>query len=129
MVENYYKFGGNGKPFLFDGLNKDYCCILCKKKYNEYNDPFISIIDTISFIEVTYELCLKCIGSFQKCNKCNKELDQPWDCIYFNIIDKTYYCKCCYDDKRNKYYKKCYNSNCFYCSKKYNIKPSNFIIE
>ena len=124
MTENYYKFGSEGESFMFDCDTQELCCVLCKDKYNVYNDPFTIIIDTNSFIEVTYELCIKCIYSFQKCNNCNRELNEPWDRVYFNIIDKTYYCSCCYDDKRNKFYKKCYNSNCLYCSEKYNIKPN-----
>lgn len=124
MTENYYKFGSEGDSFRFDYDTQELCCVLCKDKYNVYNDPFILVIDTNSFIEVTYELCIKCIRSFQKCNKCNRELNEPWDRVYFNIIDKTYYCQCCYDDKRNKFYKKCYNSNCLYCCEKYNIKTN-----
>lgn len=126
MTENYYKFGSEGESFMFDWDTQELCCVLCKDKYNVYNDPFTIIIDTNSFIEVTYELCIKCIRSFQKCNKCNRELNEPWDSVYFNIIDKTYYCQCCYDDKRNKFYKNCHNGNCLYCCEKYHIIDTNY---
>jgi hypothetical protein len=29
---------------------------------------------------------------------------------------------CCYNDDRNKFYKKCHFANCQYCVEKYNIK-------
>jgi ABC-type uncharacterized transport system substrate-binding protein len=123
MTEYPYKFGVEEEPFKFDYDTEELCCVLCKDKYNEYFDPFKVVIDTNSFIEITYELCLKCICSFQKCNKCNINLNnEPWEIVYFNILDKNYYCMCCYNDKRNKFYKKCHNTNCQYCVKKYNIK-------
>ena len=51
----------------FDDMD-EFCCVLCKDKYKEYNDPFTIVIDTNSFIEITYQLCLKCIYSFQRCD-------------------------------------------------------------
>uniref|UniRef100_A0A6C0H5N5 Uncharacterized protein n=1 Tax=viral metagenome TaxID=1070528 RepID=A0A6C0H5N5_9ZZZZ len=122
MSEYPYKFSVDGTSFIFDYDTEELCCVLCKNKYNSYNDPFTIVIDTNSFIEVTYELCLKCIDSFQNCNKCNRELNEPWEKVYFNILDKTYYCMCCYNDDRNKFYKKCHCANCQYCVEKYNIK-------
>ena len=122
MTEYPYKFGIGGKSFTFDYDTGKLYCVLCKNKYNVYNDPFTIVIDTNSFIEVTYELCLKCINSFLICNKCDRKLDEPWEVVYFNILDNTYYCCCCYNDKRNKFYKKCHNARCQYCVEKYNIK-------
>ncbi len=52
------------EPFRFDYDTKDILCVLCKDIYSVYDDPFVSIIDTDSFIEITFELCLKCIRSF-----------------------------------------------------------------
>jgi len=121
MTKYPYKFGIDEKPFTFDCDPKEMYCVLCKNKYAEYFDPFTVVIDTNSFIEVTYELCLKCIDSFQNCNKCNIELNEPYEIVYFNILDSTYYCCCCYNDKRNNFYKKCYNARCHHCVEKYNI--------
>jgi len=64
MTENYYKFSSENEKFMFDWDTQELCCVLCKDTYNEYNDPFVIVIDTNLFIEVTYELCIKCIYSF-----------------------------------------------------------------
>jgi hypothetical protein len=93
-------------------------CKICNNKYNEYLDPFIVIIDTNNFIEITYELCLNCLKSFKTCLNCSREFNEPWDVIYFNILNKTYYCQCCYGDKRNKHYKNCLLYYCINCSEK-----------
>jgi hypothetical protein len=104
------------EPFRFDYDTKDILCVLCKDIYSVYDDPFVSIIDTDSFIEITFELCLKCIRSFINCYECNRKLEEPWDKIYFNVTNKIYYCSCCYNDKRNKNYKNCNLEYCVSCS-------------
>lgn len=101
----------------------EHSCLLCKDTYYLYNDPFVIVIDTSTFIEMTNDLCLKCVKSFHNCNECNRELNEPWEVVYFNISDKTYYCGCCYNDSRNNFYKKCHCTDCKYCVEKYNIKP------
>jgi hypothetical protein len=91
-----FKFNKETKqPFYFDYDTKDLKCIICESIYTTYNDPFIYVIDTNSDIEITYELCLNCVKSLKQCLKCNKNFDEPWECIYYNISDKTYYCKKC----------------------------------
>ena len=118
-MANNFKFDlENNERFNFDYDTKELCCVLCKNIYNIYNDPFTVVIDTNSFIEITYELCLNCIYSFAKCLECKRKLNEPWEKVYFNILDKTYYCICCYKDKRNKNYKNCLIDYCLYCSKK-----------
>ena len=118
----------NKSPFLFDNDIQQCCCVLCKNMYNSYNDPFVIVIDTNSFIEITYEFCLECIRSFKNCMDCNRALEEPWNAIYFDIFNKTYYCSCCYNDKRNEKYKKCCLSDCVYCSNKYGLKSKKHII-
>jgi len=122
-MNNKFKFNleKNG-PFIFDEVPKELYCVLCKNFYNEYNDPFTVVIDTNSFIEITYELCLNCIKSFKNCLECKRELQEPWEKIYFNIENKTYFCSCCYNDKRNKTYKKCNIYYCMYCSNNVRLK-------
>ena len=118
-MNNNFKFDlANKTPFTFDEVPKELYCVLCKNAYNEYNDPFTSVIDTNSFIEITYELCLKCIHSFKNCLECKRNFEEPWDAIYFNIENKSYFCSCCYNDKRNKTYKKCNIGYCINCSNK-----------
>ena len=116
-MTNNFKFNLEKKePFKFDYDTEKLYCVLCKDLYYPYNDPFIVIIDINSFIEITYELCLKCIDSFKNCFECKRKLEEPWDKVYFNIKNKIYFCSCCYNDKRNKEYKKCTLSYCVYCS-------------
>jgi hypothetical protein len=121
-----YKFKYNletNEPFKFDYDTEELCCVLCKNVYSVYNDPFTLVIDTNSFIEITYELCLNCVRLFKNCYECNRKLDEePWDIIYFNIINKKYYCSCCYNDKRNKNYKNCELINCVFCSNNRRLK-------
>ena len=115
-MNNNFKFNlEKNEPFKFDYDTNELYCVLCKDGYNVYNDPFTVVIDTVSFIEITYELCLKCIDSFKNCIECKRELQEPWETVYFNIKNKTYFCCCCYDDKRNKSYKKCNIGYCEYC--------------
>jgi len=38
----------------------------------------------------------------KNCFECKRELQEPWETVYFNIKNKTYFCGCCYNDKRNK---------------------------
>lgn len=119
MTEQIYKFDvKKGVPFKFDYDTGELCCVLCKDMYNSYNEPFITIIDTHSFIEVTDEFCLKCLYSFNNCFKCKRKIEDPYETIYFNILDKTYYCSCCYDNKRNKLFQNCSNPECISCPKK-----------
>jgi len=87
-------------------------CLLCKNKYNEYPDPFRIVKDTKTFNDITYELCLECVYSFSSCNECNRDFNESYDCVYYNFENKRYYCECCYNDKRNKRYKKCLISYC-----------------
>lgn len=126
-MSKHYKFDGNGNAFQFDWDTPELCCAMCKHTYDKYNDPFTIVFDTNSFVEVTYELCMNCIRSFQHCNECNRVLNEPWEHIYFNINDNTYYCQCCYNDKRNKHYKKCYKFNCSHCCEKHNIQQPNVV--
>lgn len=92
-----FKYNSKTKePFRFDYDTRELNCIICNKIYEFYNDPFILIIDTNSFIEITYEICLTCLKIFKNCMHCNKEFNEPWNKIYFNIVNNTFYCECCY---------------------------------
>jgi hypothetical protein len=114
-----YKFTIETKePFRFDYNTTELCCVLCNDMYSVYDDPFVSVIDTNTFIEITYELCFKCIRSLTNCVECKRPLEEPWDKIYFNMANKMYYCGCCYNDKRNNYYKKCNLEYCTSCKTK-----------
>jgi len=122
-MNNKFKFNlEENEPFKFDYDTNELYCVLCEDVYNVYNDPFTVVIDTNSFIEITYELCLNCIKSFKNCLECKRELQEPWENIYFNIENKTYFCSCCFNDKRNKFYKKCTISYCMYCSNNVRLK-------
>jgi hypothetical protein len=122
-MNNNFKFNlKENEPFKFDYDTNELYCVLCEDVYNVYNDPFTVVIDTVSFIEITYELCLKCIYSFKNCMECKRELQEPWEKVYFNIKNKTYFCSCCYNDKRNKLYKKCTISYCEYCCNNERLK-------
>lgn len=101
-----------------DELKTHYCKI-CQNKYTDYRDPFKIIIDTNTFTDITNEFCLTCVYSLKNCLECNREFNEPWDSIVFDIENKTYYCVCCYEDERNKCYKKCLISYCINCSEKY----------
>lgn len=113
-----FKFNINtGKAFEFDYDTGEMCCALCGDNYVVYHDPFIKIIDSESFIEITYELCLNCINSFKKCSSCSRKFNEPWDIVFYNVANKTKNCMCCCNDKRNKHYKKCLIDYCINCSK------------
>ena len=78
-MNNNFKFNlEENEPFKFDYDTNELYCVLCEDVYNVYNDPFTVVIDTDSFIEITYELCLKCIYSFKNCMECKRELQEPW---------------------------------------------------
>ena len=122
-MNNKFKFNlEENEPFKFDYNTNELYCVLCEDVYNVYNDPFTVVIDTDSFIEITYELCLKCIYSFKNCLECKRKFNEPWDSVYFNIENKTYFCSCCFNDKRNKTYKKCNIDYCMYCSNNGRLK-------
>lgn len=90
-------------------------CILCKSLYEEYPDPFITII--INNIKVTHSICFDCIKEKfydKNCNNCNRILDEPYEVII--LFDEKILCKCCHnmglcDLHMNK---KCYKCNKFY---------------
>lgn len=97
-------------------------CLLCNESYKLYLDPFIVIINAETFIDITDLLCLNCVHSFTNCMQCNRNLYEPWDTVYFDINTKKYSCMCCFNDVRNKNYKKCLISYCDYCKIKWSLK-------
>ena len=107
-------------------------CFLCNETYKSYLDPFTVVINSETFVDITHTLCLKCVRSFVKCMQCDRELDEPWDTVYFNVETKEYSCGCCFNDSRNRNYKKCGLGSCNNCTPiKYEVQKhqSNFVDE
>lgn len=124
-VEIYVKNMNENGEFIFDMHDGEqiYVCRHCGKNYTEYLDPFIVIYDASvqpNPKAITYEYCLTCLDNvFQRCFACKRELDEPWEPVYViepeNKSSRLFYCTCCWNDPRNKYYKDCCNGRCEYC--------------
>lgn len=115
--------GTNGE-FQFDcPPGQIYQCRHCGENYTDYPDPFIVIYDANyqpNPKQITYEYCTACLRNvFQCCWDCGRTLDEPWDSVY--VVDpekkdsKVFYCTCCWNDPRNKWFHNCHNGRCPHC--------------
>jgi hypothetical protein len=104
-------------------------CVVCEiNDVDVMDDPFVTIYDINLNIEITYDMCLKCVKSSSTCSNCEYVIDGPYHKFYVgkNKYQKCHYChnglpipeenkQSNYDEnflyKLNKYYGKSVNSN------------------
>ena len=104
-------------------------CVMCKKnKCDICNDPFVEIIDVVSFNEITYDFCIECVHKLKKFCACLRNLDEPWEKIFINTSSTLYYCSCCFQDERNMYYHDCHNNCCKLCFPKLQKNNPQFVL-
>ena len=82
-----YLFFIDSLDFINDNQKKNYYkkekkCKFCNEYYPYNRDFFLEIRDRNSEEKITEDLCYNCLRSLEKCSKCERKIEEPYEIIY-----------------------------------------------